>query len=102
MKLCKLLLLPRRDFCFSIRRWIEGCEAGTWSWMSSNWGRVSVSADGSKGVKRRRPAGLGCAVMVSVSADGSKGVKHDSPRKYYFAKDDVSVSADGSKGVKLS
>ena len=61
---------------FSIRRWIEGCEAA-WRKFRGYWRRrVSVSADGSKGVKlpslnfHRFPI-----LIVSVSADGSKGVK---------------------------
>ena len=109
--------------CFSIRRWIEGCEAQ----LVSNFRLkqpVSVSADGSKGVKpcplsvifpnflsfsiRRwiegceatdRTVNFTLNTTVSVSADGSKGVKlyHLHQDTVWFA---VSVSADGSKGVK--
>ena len=37
--------------CFSIRRWIEGCEAVGNGTHLSDTNIVSVSADGSKGVK---------------------------------------------------
>ena len=41
----------RSSSSFSIRRWIEGCEAGE-RHRESGAAKVSVSADGSKGVKR--------------------------------------------------
>ncbi len=112
--------------CFSIRRWIEGCEAQVFDYAKRGLLRVSVSADGSKGVKRARTFGgstsgssfsirrwiEGCEAVkrsntyaidanVSVSADGSKGVKRFFQPSPAIYKKCVSVSADGSKGVKL-
>ncbi len=60
---------------FSIRRWIEGCEAIYCYNSRERVLKVSVSADGSKGVKRAVSVCVQIQVWVSVSADGSKGVK---------------------------
>ncbi len=48
----KTYSLATSSFCFSIRRWIEGCEAPGWRGPERCHVQVSVSADGSKGVKR--------------------------------------------------
>ena len=63
--------------------------------------KVSVSADGSKGVKQHLVSRRIVYHPVSVSADGSKGVKRQNPSSFSPGTNLVSVSADGSKGVKL-
>ena len=84
---------------FSIRRWIEGCEAVVCGAFLLACVSVSVSADGSKGVKRTP-----CRAAVLALAGFSirrwiEGCEAIYPANRVVV-DYVSVSADGSKGVK--
>ncbi len=87
---------------FSIRRWIEGCEAV--------WRRiwrvvpvvVSVSADGSKGVKRVADACFARQLDGFSIRRWIEGCEAYGDGNYRRRLGRVSVSADGSKGVKPS
>ena len=86
--------------CFSIRRWIEGCEApGQQSLLSRRRG-VSVSADGSKGVKPDADERDLTEEECFSIRRWIEGCEAGGQPKSRCAENNVSVSADGSKGVK--